>query len=60
MSGFNTIGQTIWSKGDTEDNLITPPVLARLKLADLLAQVTPENLPDDADVSWGKPQGTEE
>ena len=36
------------------------PVLARPKLADLLVQVTPENLPDDADISWGKPQGTEE
>ena len=60
FSRFNTICQTSHSEGGTEGNIIMPPVLARLKLADLLARVTPENLPDDADVSWGKPRGSEE
>jgi antitoxin component of MazEF toxin-antitoxin module len=33
--------------------------LERPNLDALLAQVTPENMPDEADISWGKPQGTE-
>jgi hypothetical protein len=34
-------------------------VIKRPKLETLLAFVTPENMPDEADISWGKPVGTE-
>ena len=30
-----------------------------MSLMNLLAGVTKENLPDEADVSWGKPVGSE-
>lgn len=32
---------------------------AETKLDDLLAGITPENLPDAADTDWGKPRGSE-
>ena len=53
------IGQTVRFEAGADGSIILWPVLARPNLADLLAQVTPENLPDEADVSWGKPQGSE-
>ena len=53
------IGQTVRFEDGADGSIILWPVLARPNLADLLAQVTPENLPDEADVSWGKPQGSE-
>jgi antitoxin MazE len=53
------IGQTVRFEDGADGSIILRPILARHNLADLLAQVTPENLPDEADVSWGKPRGTE-
>ncbi len=42
-----------------EGSIILRSVMERPNLSDLLAQVIPENLPDEADVSWGKPKGSE-
>jgi antitoxin MazE len=53
------IGQAVRFEDGTEGSIILRPVLERPNLADLLAQVTPENLPDEADTTWGKPQGSE-
>lgn len=36
------------------------PVTEFPNLLDLLAQVTPENLPEEVDTCWGKPKGSEE
>jgi antitoxin MazE len=53
------IGQTIRFENGTDGSIIMRPVLERPNLDALLAQVTPENMPDEADISWGKPQGSE-
>lgn len=53
------IGQTVRFEDGADGSIILRPVLARPNLAELLALVTPENLPDEADTLWGKPQGTE-
>lgn len=53
------IGQTVRFESGTGGSIIMRPVLERPNLDALLAQVTPENMPDEADVSWGKPQGSE-
>ncbi len=53
------IGQTVRFEDGANGSIILWPVMERPKLEDLLAQVTAENLPSEADVSWGKPQGTE-
>ena len=53
------IGQTVRFEDGADGSIILRPVLERPNLTDLLAQVTPENLPDEADISWGKPKGTE-
>jgi antitoxin MazE len=53
------IGQTVRFESGADGSIILRPVLERPNLDALLAQVTPENMPDEADISWGKPQGTE-
>ena len=53
------IGQTVRFEDGADGSIILRPILARPNLAELLALVTPENLPDEADTSWGKPQGIE-
>ncbi len=53
------IGQTVRFEDGADGSIILRPVLARPNLSDLLAQVTHENLPDEGDVSWGKPVGSE-
>ena len=53
------IGQTVRFEDGADGSIILWPVMERPNLADLMAKVTPENLPDEADVSWGKPKGTE-
>jgi hypothetical protein len=35
------------------------PLIARSALERILARVTPENLPDEADINWGPPVGSE-
>ncbi len=53
------IGQTVRFENGADGSIVIRPVLERPNLQDLLAQVTPGNMPDEADTSWGKPQGTE-
>ena len=53
------IGQTVRLESGADGSITIRPVLARPDLEALLAQVTPENLPDEADYSWGKPAGSE-
>ena len=53
------IGQSVRLES-TDDGAITiRAVRERPNLAEMLSRVTPENLPDEADISWGKPVGTE-
>lgn len=53
------IGQTVRIT-NTDDGAITiRAVRERPNLAEMLSRVTPENLPDEADISWGKPVGSE-
>ena len=47
-------GPTISFKDGVYDNIIPQTVLARLKLADLLAQITSSSLPNGSDVYWGE------
>ncbi len=53
------IGQTVRFENGTDGSIILRPVLERPNLDDLLAQVTPTNIPDEADITWGKPKGSE-
>lgn len=53
------VGQTVRFENGADGSIVIRPVLERPNLQDLLAQVTPENMPDEADTSWGKPLGTE-
>jgi len=54
------VGQAVQFEKGAGGMLIMRPVRARLNLDDLLARVTPENMPDEADTTWGKPEGTEQ
>ncbi len=40
--------------------IIVHPVLHRPKLDELLDKITPNNLPEMADIEWGQPKGSEE
>ena len=40
--------------------IIVRPVLQRPKLDELLDKITPNNLPEMADIEWGQSQGSEE
>lgn len=53
-SGFSNVGPKISFKDGVYDNIIPQPVLARLKLADLLAQITSSSLPDESDNYWAE------
>ena len=53
------IGQTVQFEQLADGGITLRPIRERLDLATLLAAVTTENLPDEADVTWGKPVGTE-
>lgn len=53
------IGQAISFESASDGSITLRPVIERPALDALLAMVTPENLPDAIDISWGKPQGTE-
>ncbi len=53
------VGQTVRLES-AEDGVITiRGVTQRPNLDELLARVTKENMPDEADISWGKPVGNE-
>lgn len=53
------VGQIVRFKSGTDGGITMYPVIERPKLETLLALVTPANLPDSADISWGKPSGSE-
>jgi antitoxin MazE len=53
------VGQTVQFEQLADGGITLRPVRERLDLAELLAAVTDDNLPDEADVTWGKSVGTE-
>lgn len=54
------VGQAVQFEKGVGGMLIMRPVRTRLNLDDLLARVTPENMPDECDTTWGKPEGSEQ
>lgn len=53
------IGQSVQVENMSDGSITIRPVVERPKLETLLAGVTRDNMPDEADISWGKPRGTE-
>ena len=53
------IGQSVQVESASDGSITIRPVIERPKLETLLAGVTRENMPDEADFSWGKPTGSE-
>jgi antitoxin MazE len=53
------IGQSVRIENAIDGSITIRPVVERPDLETLLAGVTKENMPDEADVSWGKPVGSE-
>lgn len=53
------VGQSVQVENASDGSITIRPVVERPQLATLLAGVTRGNLPDQADISWGKPIGTE-
>ena len=53
------VGQSVQVENASDGSITIRPVVLRPKLETLLAGVTPGNMPDEADISWGKPVGTE-
>lgn len=54
-----SIGQTVKVESAGEGVITITAVKPRPSLDALLTRVTPDNLPNEADISWGKPVGTE-
>jgi antitoxin MazE len=54
-----SVGQTVKLESTADGVITIRAVRERPNLAEMLSRVTPENLPDEADISWGKPVGTE-
>lgn len=57
-SGIRT-GQTVRLENMGDGSISIRAVAVRPNLEALLAKVTAENMPDEIDISWGKPVGTE-
>lgn len=53
------VGQTIRFTATDDGAIVLRPVRERPNLDTLLAQVSPDNLPTEADTEWGAPVGTE-
>ena len=53
------VGQTVPFEEGDDGSITIRPVLECPNLDILLSQVTLENHPDEADIAWGKPQGSE-
>jgi antitoxin MazE len=53
------LGQSIQFEAQKDGTITMRPILPKLNLDALLSQVTPENLPDEGDLDWGKPVGSE-
>jgi antitoxin component of MazEF toxin-antitoxin module len=54
-----SVGQTVQLENAADGVITIRAVRERPNLAEMLSRVTPANLPDEADISWGKPEGTE-
>ena len=54
-----SVGQTVKLESTADGVITIRAVRERPNLAEMLARVTPANMPDEADISWGKPVGTE-
>jgi antitoxin MazE len=52
-----TAGQEMQVQESDDGSITLRPMPIKLNLDDLLARITPENM--HADISWGKPVGTE-
>jgi len=53
------LGQSIQFEAQTDGTITMRPIMPKLNLDVLLSQITPENLPDEGDLDWGKPVGSE-
>ncbi len=53
------IGQSVRIESAADASITLRPLVERPNLDALLAGVTQQNLPDEADVYWGKPVGSE-
>jgi antitoxin MazE len=53
------VGQTVKLDSSADGVITIRAVRERPNLAEMLARVTPDNLPDEIDHSWGKPVGSE-
>ena len=53
------IGQAVQFEQLAGGGITLYPVREKQSLDALLAAVTPDNLPDESDINWGKPAGTE-
>ena len=54
------VGQQVEFESTDTGVIIVRPIRQRLKLDELLDNITPDNLPDFADIEWGQPKGGEE
>lgn len=54
-----SVGQIVKMESTADGVITIRAVKERPNLAEMLSRVTPENLPDEADISWGKRVGTE-
>lgn len=54
------IGQKVRLESASDGTMTIRPIIEKPKLEDLLARITPDNLPDEADTHWGKPVGSEQ
>ena len=54
------IGQQVEFESTDTGVIIVRPIRQRPKLDELLDKITPNNLPEMADIEWGQPKGSEE
>ena len=53
------IGQQVEFESTATGAIIVRPIRQRPSLDDLLDKITPDNVPDLADIEWGQPKGSE-
>ena len=54
------VGQQVEFESTDTGVIIVRPIRQRPSLDELLDKITPDNLPDPADIEWGQPRGGEE
>lgn len=54
------VGQQVEFESTDTGVIIVRPIRQRPKLDELLDKITPNNLPEIADIEWGQPKGSEE